>query len=178
MYIYIYIVVYTMYTSLFCYLLSLQYTHTTRKDVCSLWIFAPKIWISASVHVCMYVCLRVFVLSVCSTLQCVAVCCGVLQCVAVGCRTLQCVAVCCSVCFMDPSVCLFVRCSVWSCIALCVCASIICAHRKGSHTLQQVCYRVLHCVATYLILLYVRIYQMRRRTIRAIFVCIRTALVM
>jgi len=51
--------------------------------------------------------------SMCSMLQCVAVCCSVLQCVAVCCSMLQCVAVCCSV-LQGDAVC----CSVMHCAAV------------------------------------------------------------
>jgi len=37
---------------------------------------------------------ELFCISVCSVLQCVAVCCSVLQCVAVCCSVLQCVYLC------------------------------------------------------------------------------------
>jgi len=70
------------------------------------------------------------VLSVCSVLQCVAVCCSVLQCVAVSCSVLQCVAMCCSVLQYVASGLLnasdvAVYCSVLLCVAVC-CSVLLC----------------------------------------------------
>ena len=52
--------------------------------------------------------------SVCSALQCVAVCCSVVQCAAVCCSALLCVAACCSV-----LQCVAACCSVLQCVAVC-----------------------------------------------------------
>jgi len=65
---------------------------------------------------------KAYMNSICSVLQCVAVCCSVLQCVAVCCSVLQCVAVCCSV-----LQCVKVCCSVVAVLLQCVvtCCSVL-----------------------------------------------------